>query len=89
VKTLKYIKSHTAVEIASQLPAQLFYPDGNKDFFVKVLDANLGMFSSDGKMPSDGADNVLKTLKVADPSTDWSTIDLKKTYDNSFAANVK
>jgi NitT/TauT family transport system substrate-binding protein len=89
VKTLRYIKSHTAADIASQLPAQIFYPDGNKDFFVKVLDANLGMFSSDGKMPSDGPDNVLKTLKVADPATDWSTIDLKKTYDNSFAANVK
>lgn len=89
VKALRYIKSHTAADIASQLPAQLFYPDGNKDFFVKVLDANLGMFSGDGKMPSEGADNVLKTLKVADPSTDWSTIDLKKTYDNSFAANVK
>jgi NitT/TauT family transport system substrate-binding protein len=89
VKALKYMKFHTAAEIAAQLPAQLFYPDGNKDFFVKVLDANLGMFSGDGKMPSDGPDNILKTLKVADPSTDWSTVDLKKTFDNSFAANVK
>jgi NitT/TauT family transport system substrate-binding protein len=89
VKTLKYIHSHPAADIASHLPAQVFYPDGNKDFFVKVLDANLGMFSSDGKMTSDGPDNVLKTLKVADPATDWSTVDLRKTYDNSFATNVK
>lgn len=89
VKTLRYIHSHPAADIASHLPAQLFYPDGNKDFFVKVLDANLGMFSTDGKMTSDGPDNVLKTLKVADTSTDWSTVDLKKTYDNSFVSSVK
>ncbi len=89
VKTLRYIHSHPAADIASHLPPQLFYPDGNKDFFVKVLDANLGMFSSDGKMTSDGPDNVLKTLKVADTSTDWSTVDLKKTYDNSFVSSVK
>lgn len=89
VKALRYIHSHSAADITSQLPAQLFYPDGKKDFFVKVLDANLGMFSADGRMPSDGPDNILKTLKVADDKTDWSTIDLKKTYDNSFAANVK
>lgn len=89
VKTLKYIHSHSAADIASHLPAQLFYPDGNRDAFAKVLDANLNMFSADGKMTADGPDNVLKTLKVADPTTDWSTIDLKKTYDNSFVIAVK
>jgi len=85
-KALKYIHSHSADDIASHLPAQLFYPDGNKDFFVKVLSANLGMFSPDGRMPADGPTNVFNTLKVADPKTDWSTVDLKKTYDNSFVA---
>ncbi len=89
VRTLKYIGSHSAEDIAGRLPAQIFYPDGNKDFFVKVLKANLGMFSSDGRMPSDGPDTVFKTVKVADPKTDWSTVDLKRTYDNSFVGKVK
>jgi hypothetical protein len=32
---------------------------------------------------------VLETLKAADPATDWSQVDLKKTYDNSFVQKVK
>jgi NitT/TauT family transport system substrate-binding protein len=89
VRTLKYIKTHSATDIASRLPAQLFYADGNKDFFVQVLEASLKMFSPDGTMPADGPPNVLNTLKAADTKTDWSTVDLKKTYDNSFVKNVK
>jgi hypothetical protein len=42
------------------------------------------MFSSDGLMPSDGPNDVLETLKTADPKTDWSGVELKKTYDNGF-----
>jgi len=71
------------------LPAQIFYPDGNRDCFVKVLKANLGMFSLDGRMPADGPDTVFKTVKVADPKTDWSSVELKRTYDNTFVARVK
>lgn len=89
VKTLRYIHSHSAAEIAGNLPAQVFYPDGNRDAFAKVLDRSLGMFSTDGKMPADGPPDVLKTLQAADPSTDWTTVDLKKTYDNSFVSAVK
>lgn len=84
VKTLKYIHAHSADEIATALPPQMFYPDGNKAFFVQVLKANLGMYSPDGSMPPDGPNNIFQTLKVADPKTDWSTVDLKKTYDNSY-----
>lgn len=43
-----------------------------------------GLYSTDGMMPADGPGTVLQTVKVADAKTDWSTIDLKKTYDNSF-----
>ena len=89
VNTLKYIKDHSAEDIASKLPGQLFYPDGNQAFFAKVLSANLKMFSPDGKMPSDGPMNVLETLKAADPQTDWSKVDLSKTYTNQFVDAVK
>lgn len=83
-RVLKYLRTHSAEEITAKLPAAVFIPDGNRDFFIKVLKANLGMYSADGTMPADGPDNVLKTLKVADPKTDWSTVDLKRTFDNSF-----
>jgi NitT/TauT family transport system substrate-binding protein len=83
VKTLKYIKSHPAAEIANHLPSN-FFVGGDKAAFVDTLKANMAMFSDTGLMPSDGPNNVLETLKVADPKTDWSTVVLKKTYDNSF-----
>ena len=89
VKTLKFMHSHTAEEITAKLPPQIFYPDGDSKTFAAVLKANLGMYSQDGAMPSDGPDGVFKTLKVADPKTDWSTVDLKRTYDNSFVQRVK
>jgi NitT/TauT family transport system substrate-binding protein len=88
VKTLRYIKTHPADDIAGHLPSS-FFPGGDKAAFVEVLKANLGMFSADGTMPSDGPSNVLDTLKTADPKTDWSSVDLKKTFDNGFADKAR
>jgi NitT/TauT family transport system substrate-binding protein len=89
VNVLKFIKEHSAEEVTAKLPSQLFYPDGNQAAFASVLSANLKMFSPDGKMPSDGPSNVLETLKAADPKTDWSKIDLSKTFTNSLVEAVK
>ena len=89
VDTLRYIKDHTAEDIAAKLPGQLFYPDGDQAAFAKVLTANQKMFSQDGKMPSDGPNNVLETLKAADTQTDWTKVDLSKTFTNMFVDQVK
>jgi NitT/TauT family transport system substrate-binding protein len=89
VNTLKYINSHSAEEVTAKLPAQLFYPDGDQAFFAKVLGASQKMFSPDGKMPSDGPNNVLETLKAADTQTDWSKVDLSKTFTNALVEAVK
>jgi NitT/TauT family transport system substrate-binding protein len=88
VRALRYISSHSADEIASKLPSG-FSIGGDKAAFAEVLQKNLGQYSKDGLMPSDGPPTVLETLKAADPATDWSQVDLKKTYDNSFAQKVK
>ncbi|HEV7665606.1 MAG TPA: hypothetical protein VGQ62_18890 [Chloroflexota bacterium] len=50
--------------------------------FAKVLSANVKVFSTDGKMPADDPTNVLETLKAADTTTDWSKVDLSKTFTN-------
>jgi NitT/TauT family transport system substrate-binding protein len=89
VTSLRYIKDHSAEEIAAKLPGQLFYPDGDQAFFAKVLGASQKMFSPDGKMPNDGPTNVLETLKAADTQTDWSKVDLSKTFTNSLVEAVK
>lgn len=82
VRTLKYLKTHRAAEIADHLPASFY--GGDRAAFVETLQANLGMFSDTGLMPSDGPGIVFDTVKTADPKTDWSTVDLKRTYDNGF-----
>ena len=89
VRTLQYIKGHSPEEVAAKLPGQIFYPDGDQASFAQVLKANVGMFSSDGKMPDGGPQNVLETLKAADPNTDWSKVDLSKTFTNDFVSQVK
>jgi NitT/TauT family transport system substrate-binding protein len=88
VAALKYIQAHSAEDIASKLPGQLFYPDGDQAAFARILTASLKMFSPDGKMPSDGPTNVLETLKAADPQTDWSKVDLTKTFTNTLVEAV-
>lgn len=82
VRTLKYLKTHTAAQIADHLPSSFY--GGDKAAFVETLQANLAMFSDTGLMPSDGPGIVFDTVKTADPKTDWSTVELKRTYDNSF-----
>ncbi len=81
-RALKYLKTHGAADIADHLPAGFY--GGDKAAFVATLKANLGMFSDTGLMPADGPRIVFDTVKTADPKTDWSNVDLKKTYDNSF-----
>jgi sulfonate transport system substrate-binding protein len=89
VKTLQYIKSHPPEDVTAKLPQQVFYPDGDAATFAAVLKANLGMYSPDGKMPDGGPQNVLETLKAADTQTDWSKVDLSKTFTNDLVSQVK
>lgn len=89
VHTLQYIKSHPPEDVTAKLPSQVFYPDGDAATFAAVLKANLGMYSPDGKMPDGGPQNVLETLKAADTQTDWSKVDLSKTFTNDLVNQVK
>jgi hypothetical protein len=47
------------------------------------------MYSSDGLMPQEGPQNVLKTLALVDEKIIGAKIDMDETYDNSFARSVK
>ncbi|MFJ5716983.1 ABC transporter substrate-binding protein [Neobacillus sp. NPDC093127] len=87
VKTLKYINTHTAEEIADQLPKE--YYAGDKDLYLKALESSLSMFSPDGKMPSDGPDKVYEILTTFNPKLKDANIDLSKTYTNKFVDKVK
>jgi NitT/TauT family transport system substrate-binding protein len=83
VQTLKWISTHSAAEITDKLPPD-YYKGIGKDAYVKALDAEKGMFTPDGVMPSDGPQTVLAVLGAFDPAVKGHTIDLAKTYTTEF-----
>ena len=87
VKTLRFIHTHSAEDIAAQMPAD--YYGGNKALYVQALKASLPMYSPDGKMPQGGPETVLKTLSGFNPNIKGKHIDLPKTYTNEFVDQVR
>ncbi len=87
VKTLKYIHTHSAEEIADKLPKE--YYAGDKELYVKALKSSLPMFTADGKMPSDGPEKVLDVLTTSKPELKSAKVDLSKTFTNTFVDKAK
>ncbi|MBY3595127.1 ABC transporter substrate-binding protein [Rhizobium bangladeshense] len=87
VKTLKYIKTHSAAEIAEKMPKDFYV--GDKDGYVKALEEGKGMFTAGGVMPEDGPRTVLAVLSEFSKNVKGKQIDLSKTYTTEFVKNVK
>lgn len=87
VRTLRYIDTHSAAEIADKMPAD--YYAGNKKLYVDALSASKAMFTADGRMPKDGPKTVLSVLSAFKPAVAHASIDLGKTYTTRFVDAVK
>jgi NitT/TauT family transport system substrate-binding protein len=88
VKTLKWISSHTPLEIAEKLPAD--YYGGDKDAYVQALKDSMGMFSPDGKMTKGAPEFELNILKQFNENVQKNpSIDLSKTYTDEFVNAAK
>jgi len=83
VKTLKWIHTHTAEQIADMMPPD--YYAGNKTLYVTALQNQLAIFSPDGTMPSDGPASVLNVENQVNKSVQGKQIDLSQTFTNQFA----
>jgi NitT/TauT family transport system substrate-binding protein len=86
VKTLKWMHSHTADEIAAKMPAD--YMAGDKTLYVSALKGQLEIFGTDCKMPAGGPETVLKIEQNYVASFKGKTADLSKTYTNDFASKA-
>jgi len=86
VKTLKWINSHTAAEIADKMPAD--YYAGDKALYVTALQNQKAIYSADGTMPSDGPQTVLGIEQLINKVKQGQTIDLTQTYTNQFASSA-
>src|SRR5207237_5462721 len=88
VKTLKWIGSHTPLEIAEKLPAD--YYGGDKDGYVQALKDSMGMFSPDGKMTKGAPEFELSLLKQFNENVQKNpNIDLSTTYTDEYVNAAK
>lgn len=87
VKTLKFIATHSAAEIADKMPKD-FYA-GDKEGYTKALADGKGMFTPDGVMPAGGPETVLQVLSGFSKNVKGKTVDLSKTYTTEFVKNAK
>jgi NitT/TauT family transport system substrate-binding protein len=83
-KTLQWIHSHSAAEIAAKMPAD--YYAGNLNAYVQALQNQLAMFGTGCSMPASGPATVVRILQQYTGLT--GTVDVSKTYTNEFAAKA-
>ena len=84
VKALRYIKTHSAEEIADKMPSSFYGQD--KDLYTKAIQDSKQMFTEDGIMPENGPATVLKVLSASDRSLQGKLINLANTFTTRFVA---
>lgn len=82
VRTMHYIASHSAAEIADQLPDDYF--EGGKALYIERLDESKAMFTADGRMPAGCPETTLKVLASVSKALREKEIDLRQTYTGEF-----
>ena len=86
VRGLKWVQSHSPEEIAKIMPEE--YSLGNKEIYIQSIKTNLPAYSPDGKFTREAAETAYKVLKAFDPNVQNATIDLSKTYTDTFVAKA-
>ena len=86
VKTLKWMHTHTAEQIADMMPAD--YYAGDKALYVTALQNQMAIFSPDGVMPSGAPQSVLNTEYQSKLVPQSKQIDLSLTFTNEFVNNA-
>lgn len=87
VRTLHYMRTHNAEDIAARMPAE--FRRDHPELYVKTLAAALPTFSADGRMPDDGPPTVLRVLAASNANARDRHIDLSRTYTNKFVDQVR
>ncbi len=86
VKTLKWMHTHTAEQIADMMPPD--YYAGNKALYVTALQNQMAIYSPDGLMPAGAPQSVLNIEYQSNLIPQSKQIDLNLTYTNQFVSNA-
>jgi NitT/TauT family transport system substrate-binding protein len=87
VKTLGWMSTHSAEEIAAKMPAD--YAQGGQKLYAQAIKSTLPMFTKDGVMPADGPATVERVLKAFNPNLKNAKVDLSKTFTTEFVKKAK
>ena len=87
VRTLRYIQTHSAREIAEKMPEE--YYAANKALYIDALEVSKQTFTPDGVMPPGGPATVLDVLKKFDKLVQRKSINLANTYTTEFVDAVR
>jgi NitT/TauT family transport system substrate-binding protein len=82
VKTMQWIHTHTAEQIADKMPSA--YYAGDKKMYLLALSQSMQMFTPDGRMPTNGPKTVLSVLETFNPQLKSAHINLGATYTTKF-----
>ena len=88
VATLKWIQTHSGLQIANVMPAD-YYAGVGKATYAKALDSEKGIFNPTGLMPPDGPKTCLAVQKAFNDNIKGKSIDLSKTYTDQFVKAAK
>jgi NitT/TauT family transport system substrate-binding protein len=86
VRGLKWVQTHSPEEIAKVMPEE--FALGDKALFVQSIKTNLPAYSPDGRISREGTETALRVLKAFDPNVASATIDLSKTYTDTFVTKA-
>ncbi|MDH2415435.1 ABC transporter substrate-binding protein [Nocardioides sp. CER19] len=89
VKTMKWISTHDAAEVAAKMPKD--YNGGDPALYEKSIKDSAPMFTTDGRMPDGGPETVLDVLGTFSDTVKAKKddIDLSKTYTTEFVDAAK
>lgn len=87
VKTLRYIATHSAREIADKMPEDYYV--ANKPMYVEALETSKLTFTVDGVMPENGPATVLEVLRRFDKVVQGKSINLANTFTSEFVNAAK
>ena len=83
VETLTGSSTHTPAEIADKMPAD-YYAGVGKAAYVEALESEKGIYNQRRPDARRRPADVLNVLSALQPRRQGQTIDLAKTYTNSF-----
>jgi NitT/TauT family transport system substrate-binding protein len=82
LRTLQWMQSHPATEIAARSPKEFRGED--EALYAESIQHSMAMFSPDGVMAQDGAEAVHQLLAESVENVRSARIDLSRTYTNEF-----